>query len=88
MARLSPGDRDPGAAEVGAMMTNFERLFVEQRVKALVDATLARREAPRPINGFYCKHCGERATFSRFLDEYWCAECRSVDVGEVEYGDA
>jgi hypothetical protein len=32
----------------------------------------------------YCAHCEERATWSRLLDQYWCSDCRSVDVVETE----
>ena len=27
-----------------------------------------------------CKHCGEAAKWSDFLDTYWCPECRTDDV--------
>ncbi len=35
-----------------------------------------------------CEHCGEPATWSRLLEDWWCGDCRSSDVVEVdEYAD-
>lgn len=31
-----------------------------------------------------CPHCEEEVVFNKFLDNWWCSECRTHDCTEIE----